>query len=111
MREPDALGAARFDRCGDTLRLEFRLEQGRVREVRFQATGCGAVKAAGSAATELLVGRSVEEARSLSAFELNDHLGGVPPPKRHALWMVLECVAEAVGPRTAAEPATTRARP
>ena len=106
MLEPEAIGTARFDRCGDTLRLEFRLEQGRVREVRFQATGCGAVKAAGSAATQLLAGRSVQEARHLSAFELDDHLGGVSPPKRHALWMVLECVAEAIGPRTAAEPAT-----
>lgn len=94
-----ASGTARFERCGDRMRLELRVADGRVQEARCQAFGCGAAVAAGSAATELLQGRTVEEARALSAFELDDALGGVPAPKRHALLMVLQCLAEALGPR------------
>lgn len=104
MDAPDAAGSASYPRCGDTLRLEFRLAEGRIQEARFCSTGCGAVKAAGSAATELLLERPVEEARNLSALELNEVLGGVPPAKRHALWMVLECLAEALGQRTPVQP-------
>ena len=99
LEHPDAVGTARFERCGDRMRLEFRLAEGRVQEVRCQAFGCGAAVAAASAATELLEGRTLGGARALTAFELDEALGGVPVPKRHALLMVLECVAGALGSR------------
>jgi len=99
LEHPDAVGTARFERCGDRMRLEFRLAEGRVLEVRCQAFGCGAAVAAGSAATELLAGRTLDAARRLTAFELDEALGGVPAPKRHALLMVLECIAGALGGR------------
>ncbi|MBZ0253372.1 MAG: iron-sulfur cluster assembly scaffold protein [Candidatus Methylomirabilis sp.] len=97
--EPSATGTSYFHRCGDRMTIDFRVADGRVEEVRAEAYGCGASVAAASAATELLRGRPVEEARNLSSFTLNDALGDVPAPKRHALWMVLECVAQALGPR------------
>ena len=95
-------GEARYERCGDRMRLEFLVANGRVREVRGQAFGCGAAVAAASVATELLQGLAVTQARSLDAFQLDRALGGVPPAKRHALLMVLQCLAEALGPRLGA---------
>jgi len=100
---PDAQGEARYPPCGDRLRLTMRIEEGRLTALGFTAFGCGAAKAAGSAATELLLGKTVDEARNLSVFAVDDALGGLPPAKRHALWMVLECLHEALGPRTQAE--------
>ena len=97
-------GEARYERCGDRMRLEFLVADGRVREVRGQASGCGAAVAAASVATELLQGLTVAEARSVDAFRLDRALGGVPPAKRHALLMVLQCLAEAFGPRIGAAP-------
>jgi len=97
-------GEARFERCGDRMRLEFLVADGRVREVRGQAFGCGAAVAAASVATELLQGLTVTEARNLDAFQLDRALGCIPPAKRHALLMVLQCLAEAFGPRIAAAP-------
>lgn len=94
-----ATGSARWDLCGDRLRLFVRVDEGRVAEAAFEAWGCGAAVAAGSAAADWLRGRDVEEARAMTAFELDRALGGVPPAKRHALVMVLEAVAEALGPR------------
>ena len=96
------VGEARFERCGDRMRLEFLVADGRVREVRGQAFGCGAAVAAASVATELLHGLTVTEARNIDAFQLDRALGGVPPAKRHALLMVLQSLAEALGPRIAA---------
>ncbi|MEW6284567.1 MAG: hypothetical protein AB1758_38495, partial [Candidatus Eremiobacterota bacterium] len=52
-----------------------------------------------SAACWHLTSKTVEEARNLTAFELDRILGGLPPSKRHALWMVLECLHKALGPR------------
>jgi NifU-like protein involved in Fe-S cluster formation len=101
-------GEARYERCGDRMRLEFLVADGRVREARGQAFGCGAAVAAASVATELLQGLNVTEARNLDAFRLDRALGGVPPAKRHALLMVLLCVAEALGPRIGAGPPRER---
>ena len=95
----NACGTARFERCGDRMRLELRIEGGLLQDARCLTVGCGAALAAGSVATELLQGRTVAEARNLTAFELDHALGGVPAPKRHALLMVLECLAGALGPR------------
>ena len=102
-------GEARYERCGDRMRLEFLVADGRVREARGQAFGCGAAVAAASVATELLQGLNVTEARNLDAFRLDRALGGGPPAKRHALLMVLLCVAEALGPRIGA--ATPQEKP
>lgn len=103
MKDPDAIGQARYPRCGDKMCLMFRLTDDRIAEVRFVAHGCGPTKAAASMATTLLTGVPVSQARQLSAFELHDELGGLPASKRHALLMVLECIAEALGPRTNSE--------
>lgn len=97
-------GEARFERCGDRMRLEFRIVEDRVAALHGQAFGCGAAVAAASAATELLQGLTVAEARSLDAFRLDQALGGLPPAKRHALLLVLQCLAEALGPRIGAVP-------
>ena len=99
--DPDAQGEARYPPCGDRLRLTMTIQKGRLTAVGFTAFGCGAAKAAGSAATVLLQGKTLEQARNLTAYELDTALGGLPPAKRHALWMVLECLHEALGPRTA----------
>ena len=74
------VGEARYERCGDRMRLEFLVADGRVREVRGQAFGCGAAVAAASVATELLHGLTVTEARNIDAFQLDRALGGVPRP-------------------------------
>lgn len=100
LERPDASGCASFKLCGDRMRIDFQVSDGRLVQVRAEAFGCGAAVAAASVATELLEGRTLSTARALTAFELDQALGGVPAPKRHALWMVLECVADALGSRT-----------
>lgn len=99
LAEPDATGEAEYHRCGDRLRLTFQIQEGRLAAVGFTAIGCGPAKAAGSATAEYLTGKTVEEARNVSAFALDELLGGLPISKRHALLMVLQCIHQALGPR------------
>ena len=97
MENPSSSGMAKYRPCGDTLTLYFLIENDTLRDVSFTARGCGPVVAAASLATTILVGKTVEEARKLSVLELHNSLGGMPVSKRHALLLVLQCLAEALG--------------
>lgn len=99
MESPDAVGEGKFPRCGDKVKLFFRLHNETIQEVSFTASACGPAVAAASLATTILKGRTIAEARGLGVFELHDALGGLPVSKRHAILLVLECLVEALGPR------------
>ena len=92
---PDRSGSSSFEHCGDRMSLQFQLAEGRILDVVADACGCGPTMAAASVATELLKGRTVDEARRLDPAEIDAALGRVPAVHRHAFWMVLECVEEA----------------
>ncbi len=96
MKEPDATGEGKFPRCGDKVKFFFRFREGRIQEVTFTASACGPAIAAASLATSMLQERTIEEALKLGVFELHDALGGLPTSKRHAILLVLECLAEAL---------------
>ena len=98
MSQPDAVGEGKFPRCGDKVKLYFRLDGDIVTEVSFTASACGPAVAAASLATTMITGRTVAEALKLGVFELHDALGGLPVSKRHAILLVLECLVEALSP-------------
>lgn len=75
---------ARNPVCGDILQLSVRLEQGRILAVRFKTQGCVASIAASSVLTELLHGKSLAEARPITAEQISAVLGGLPPATFHA---------------------------
>ena len=79
--EAEALGQAGEPNCGDTMRLSLRIKDGRIVDARFRTVGCGAAIASSSMATELIKGRTLEEARHFSNREVVDALGGLPPAK------------------------------
>ena len=66
---------------GDVLKISLRIQNGVVEEARFKAFGCTAAIAAGSMATTLLLGRSVEEAARLTNLDVVRALGGLPDSK------------------------------
>ncbi|HXI02387.1 MAG TPA: iron-sulfur cluster assembly scaffold protein [Candidatus Saccharimonadales bacterium] len=81
--DADAVATVENPACGDTMRLALRIEAGRVTEARFRTYGCAAAIAASSVTTELLVGRTLEEARAITGREVAEALGGLPPRKLH----------------------------
>jgi len=84
--------------CGDILRLSARFEQGRIGEVRFRTRGCTASIAAGSALTELLQGKTAEEARRLTARDVEAAVGGLGNESKHAAVLAIEAVRALLRP-------------
>lgn len=70
--------------CGDILRLSVAVDAGRIREARFKVRGCVASIACGSLLTELVRGRTLEEAGRISADEVVAAIGGLLPESGHA---------------------------
>jgi nitrogen fixation NifU-like protein len=79
--------------CGDVLRLAVRVEQGRVTTVRFKTQGCVAAIASSSVLTELMDGRALAEIRSITAGQISDVLGGLPPATFHAAQLCSDALA------------------
>lgn len=67
--------------CGDMVKLTARVDGGVIRELRTKTFGCAAAIASSSALTELLLGRSLDEARSLKNGDVVAFLGGLPEAK------------------------------
>jgi nitrogen fixation protein NifU and related proteins len=82
--------------CGDVLRLSARLEHGRIAEARFKTQGCTAAIASSSMLTDLLAGKSPAQARSISAEEISQALGGLPPATFHAAQLCVDAVTALV---------------
>jgi nitrogen fixation NifU-like protein len=94
---PDAAAQLDNPACGDVLKLTLRIADGRIAEIRFLAKGCVPAIACGSALTELVRGRTVEEARTLKREELVDAVGGLPETSSHASHLAMDTLAKALG--------------
>lgn len=92
MKDADAVGTVGNPDCGDMVRmwLKFTEKDGRrvIDRASFQSFGCQTAIAVASMATEMLKGRTPEEARNLSAAEMAEPLGPLPPVKIHCGQMV-----------------------
>ena len=78
--------------CGDILSLAIRVEEGRVVAARFRAQGCVASIASSSVLTNLLLGKSVAEARGITPQDISDALDGLPPATFHAAQLCADAV-------------------
>lgn len=87
--------------CGDWLRLSARAEDGQIREAAFQARGCTASIACGSALAEWLHGRGIEELRAggrdAVRAAVEERVGGLPAASRHAAELCADAVAGLLG--------------
>jgi nitrogen fixation NifU-like protein len=92
MKNADAVGTVGSPDCGDMLRMwiKFKEEDGRkvIDRATFQSFGCQTAIAVASVATEMLAGKTVAEAKSMSGEELASPLGALPPVKIHCAQLV-----------------------
>lgn len=83
--------------CGDMVKLWVRVEQGRVTAARFKAAGCvPAIACASWLAARISGGLSVDEARSITAAEIERGLGGLPAASAHAALLAMEALHRAL---------------
>jgi tRNA-specific 2-thiouridylase len=102
-RVPAHDGAAGGAACGDLVRIGVAVDSDRVVDAGFEASGCGAVVAAGSAAVELVRGEAVLDAARVGTHAISDALGGLSPGKLHAAELAADALARALGRAVAAD--------
>jgi nitrogen fixation NifU-like protein len=100
MKDADAVGTVGSADCGDMLRMwvKFKEEDGRkvIDRATFQTFGCQTAIAVASVATEMLAGKTVAEAQSMSGKELAAPLGALPPVKIHCAQLVESALRSAL---------------
>jgi nitrogen fixation NifU-like protein len=87
---PDASAQMENPACGDVLKLTAKLAGRQIADIRFRAKGCVPAMACGSAITELVKGKTVEEARQVSREELVRKVGGLPQASAHASHLAVD---------------------
>src|SRR6266498_5565277 len=106
--DADSIGTVGNSECGEMLRMwiKYREERGRkvIDKATFQSFGCETAIAVASLATELIKGKTAEEALSLRTNELAGELGPLPPMKIHCAELVQGALRSALEPQSAARP-------
>jgi nitrogen fixation NifU-like protein len=96
LEDPDGVGVVGNPTCGDMMQIQIRVRDGRIEDVRFKTFGCGAAIATTSVATELIKGKTIEEALQVTNKDVMGILGGLPPIKVHCSLLAEEAIRAAV---------------
>jgi nitrogen fixation NifU-like protein len=93
---PDAAATLENPACGDILELSLKISGGRILEARFRAKGCVPSMACGAALTELIAGKTIEQARRLGREEIIKAVGGLPQTSIHASHLAVDVLRAAL---------------
>lgn len=96
MEDPSAVGNVGNPACGDMMRLYLKIKDGVIEDAKFKTFGCGAAIASSSMLTEMLKGKTLEEAMKISNEEVVNALGGLPQAKIHCSVMAEEALKAAM---------------
>jgi nitrogen fixation NifU-like protein len=94
--DADGIGSVGNPVCGDIMKMYIKVENNVITDVKFKTFGCGAAIATSSMATELIKGKTIEEALQLSNKAVAEALGGLPPVKMHCSMLAEEAVQSAI---------------
>jgi len=93
----DADGVGRITgTCGDTVQIQIRVEDERISESRFMTDGCGTSIACGSMLTEMITGKTIEEALAITSDDLLRSLDGLPEEYVHCSVLAVSVLREAI---------------
>jgi len=82
--------------CGDTMEIFLNVEDGEIKEAKFQAIGCAGAFSSGSALTEMIIGKTLEEAEKIDETDIMDYLGGIPAQKLHCACLCKRTLRKAI---------------
>ena len=96
MDNPDGVGTVGNIVCGDIMTIYIKVENEVITDIKFKTFGCGAAIASSSFTTELVKGKTIDEALQLTRQDVSDGLGGLPPIKMHCSVLSEEALRSAI---------------
>jgi len=96
LENPSGTGTVGNAKCGDIMKMDIKVENGVIVDVKFKTFGCGAAIATSSMATELVKGKTIEEALKLTNKAVAEALDGLPPVKMHCSMLAEEAIHAAI---------------
>lgn len=96
IENPDGIGRVGNPVCGDVMEMQIKVRDGIIVDAKFKTFGCGAAIATSSMVTEIVKGKSIEEALKISNRVVADALDGLPPIKMHCSVLAEKAIKSAV---------------
>jgi nitrogen fixation protein NifU and related proteins len=96
IEDADAIGEVGNPKCGDIMRMYIKVKDEVITDIKFQTFGCGAAVATSSMVTELVKGKTLDEALAITNKDVAEELGGLPPIKMHCSNLAESAVKAAV---------------
>jgi nitrogen fixation NifU-like protein len=96
IEDPTCTGTVGNAKCGDIMKIYLTIEDGIIKDAKFKTFGCGSAIATSSMATEMIMGKTVEEALTLSNKAVAEALDGLPPNKMHCSLLAEQAVRAAI---------------
>ncbi len=93
---PDGIGTVGNPTCGDVMTIYISVKNNRIFDIKFKTYGCAAAIASSSIATELVKGKTIEEAMKLTRNDVAKELGGLPAIKMHCSNLASDALREAI---------------
>ncbi len=96
MLEADGIGEVGNPKCGDIMKMYIKVKDNVITDVKFKTFGCGAAIATSSMATELIKGKTIDEALKLTNKAVMEALDGLPPVKIHCSVLAEQAIKSAI---------------
>ena len=94
--DADGVGLIGSSICGDMIKIFIKVDDNRIEDIKFQTFGCGAAIATSSMITEMVKGKTLEEARRVTNEAVAEALGGLPPGKMHCSNLAADAMHKAL---------------
>ena len=94
--DADGVGTEGNPTCGDVMKISIKVENGKIVDAKFKTFGCGAAIAVSSMVTEMVKGKTLDEALTISKEAVANELGGLPPQKMHCSNLGADALKKAI---------------
>jgi nitrogen fixation NifU-like protein len=96
IEDPDGVGKEGNPICGDLMEIFIKVKDDRIEDIKFRTFGCGAAIATSSIATEMVKGKTIEEAMEITNKVVAEALDGLPPIKMHCSNLAADAIHAAI---------------
>ena len=96
IKDANGIGTVGNPSCGDIMKLYLLIKDNKIQDAKFETFGCAAAIVSSSVATEMIKGKTIDEALNLKNSDIIDYLGGLPTQKIHCSVLAKEAIEEAI---------------